>query len=125
MSTCHDPASSILFDGITPTPTALDGNVWARQLVILATPQFGYVSSPPRLFCDPSSPLAFSSHIKEPGDASLSKKSEFTTVLSRTSKRSQYNCPQYMGPILIHILLQISCSTCPNVFSLYLLTETM
>ena len=44
LSTCSSPASSVLFDGVIPTLTALDGNTWARQLMILQRPLFG--SSP-------------------------------------------------------------------------------
>ena len=40
-STCSSPASSVLFDGVIPTLTALDGNTWARQLMILQRPMFG------------------------------------------------------------------------------------
>ena len=40
-STCSPPASSVLFDGVIPTLTALDGNTWARQLMILQRPSFG------------------------------------------------------------------------------------
>ena len=35
VATCSSPASSVLFDGVIPTLTALDGNTWARQLMIL------------------------------------------------------------------------------------------
>ena len=41
LSTCSSPASSVLFDGVIPTLTALDGNTWARQLMILQEPLFG------------------------------------------------------------------------------------
>ncbi len=34
-STCMDPTSSVLFDGIIPTLTGLDGNMWASQLLTL------------------------------------------------------------------------------------------
>ena len=43
-STCSSPASSVLFDGVIPTLTALDGNTWARQLMILQRPMFGSYS---------------------------------------------------------------------------------
>ena len=49
LSTCSSPASSVLFDGVIPTLTALDGNTWATQLMILRQPLFGnsqyYVTS--------------------------------------------------------------------------------
>ena len=49
LSTCSSPASSVLFDGVIPTLTALDGNTWARQLMILQRPLYGnyqyYVTS--------------------------------------------------------------------------------
>ena len=49
LSTCSSPASSVLFDGVIPTLTALDGNTWARQLMILQQPLYGssqyYVTS--------------------------------------------------------------------------------
>ena len=32
--TCTTPTSSVLFDGVIPTLTALDGNTWAGQLMI-------------------------------------------------------------------------------------------
>ena len=41
-STCLSPNSSVLFDGVIPTLTALDGNTWANQLMILYRPWFGY-----------------------------------------------------------------------------------
>ena len=44
ISTCSSPASSVLFDGVIPTLTALDGNTWARQLMILQRPMFGSYS---------------------------------------------------------------------------------
>ena len=43
-STCSSPASSVLFDGVIPTLTALDGNTWARQLMIMQRPMFGSYS---------------------------------------------------------------------------------
>ena len=43
-STCSSPASSVVFDGVIPTLTALDGNTWARQLMILRVPMFGSYS---------------------------------------------------------------------------------
>ena len=41
LSTCSSPASSVLFDGVIPTLTALDGNTWARQLMILQRAIYG------------------------------------------------------------------------------------
>ena len=35
---CATPTSSVLFDGVIPTLTALDGNTWARQLLVLGRP---------------------------------------------------------------------------------------
>ena len=35
ISTCTDPTSSVLFDGVIPTLTGLDGDMWARQLLTL------------------------------------------------------------------------------------------
>ena len=35
ISTCADPISSVLFDGIIPTLTGLDGDMWASQLLTL------------------------------------------------------------------------------------------
>ena len=35
ISTCIDPTSSVLFDGVIPTLTGLDGNMWASQLLTL------------------------------------------------------------------------------------------
>ena len=32
-STCTDPTSSVLFDGVIPTLTGLDGDMWASQLL--------------------------------------------------------------------------------------------
>ena len=40
-STCSSPASSVLFDGVIPTLTALDGNTWATQLMILQSSLYG------------------------------------------------------------------------------------
>ena len=34
-STCTDPSSSVLFDGVIPTLTGLDGDMWASQLLTL------------------------------------------------------------------------------------------
>ena len=44
ISTCNAPTSSVLFDGVIPTLTALDGNTWAEQLMILtsSTYYFGF-----------------------------------------------------------------------------------
>ena len=36
-STCTNPASSVLFDGVIPTLTGLDGDMWASQLLTLQT----------------------------------------------------------------------------------------
>ena len=33
---CRQPASSVLFDGRTPTLTGLSGNIWASQLFTAA-----------------------------------------------------------------------------------------
>ena len=41
-STCLTPTSSVLFDGVIPTLTALDENMWSSQLMILHQPEFGY-----------------------------------------------------------------------------------
>ena len=35
ISTCSQPASSVLFDGATPALISLDGNMWASQLLTL------------------------------------------------------------------------------------------
>ena len=35
ISTCTDPTSSVLFDGVIPTLTGLDGDMWASQLLTL------------------------------------------------------------------------------------------
>ena len=35
--TCTDPTSSVLFDGVIPTLTGLDGDMWASQLLTLQT----------------------------------------------------------------------------------------
>lgn len=43
-STCANPTSSVLFDGIIPTLTALDGDAWASQLLILQEPIIGRYS---------------------------------------------------------------------------------
>ena len=37
-STCTDPTSSVLFDGVVHTLTGLDGNMWASQLLTLPRP---------------------------------------------------------------------------------------
>ena len=37
-STCTDPTSSVLFDGVIPTLTGLDGDMWASQLLTLQRP---------------------------------------------------------------------------------------
>ena len=34
-SICNDPTSSVLFDGVIPTLTGLDGDMWASQLLTL------------------------------------------------------------------------------------------
>ena len=39
-STCLTPTSSVLFDGVIPTLTALDENTWASQLMTLYKSQF-------------------------------------------------------------------------------------
>ncbi len=44
LTTCNTPTSSVLFDGVTPTLTGLDGDTWASQLMILQRPEFGYNS---------------------------------------------------------------------------------
>ena len=36
-SICKDPTSSVLFDGVIPTLTGLDGDTWASQLLTLET----------------------------------------------------------------------------------------
>ncbi len=36
-TTCNEPTTSVLFDGITPTLTGLDGDMWASQLLTLYT----------------------------------------------------------------------------------------
>ena len=35
LSRCDSPSTSVLFDGIIPTLTALDGNMWATHLLTL------------------------------------------------------------------------------------------
>ena len=35
ISTCTDSTSSVLFDGVIPTLTGLDGDMWASQLLSL------------------------------------------------------------------------------------------
>ncbi len=35
---CNTPRSSVLFDGVTPILTGLDGDMWATQLLTLNTP---------------------------------------------------------------------------------------
>ena len=40
-STCLTPTSSVLFDGVILTLTALDDNMWVSQLMILYQPEFG------------------------------------------------------------------------------------
>ena len=37
-ATCTDPTSSLLFDGVIPTLTGLDGDMWASQLLTLQRP---------------------------------------------------------------------------------------
>ena len=37
ISNCTDPTSSVLFDGVIPTLTGLDGGMWASQLLTLQT----------------------------------------------------------------------------------------
>ena len=37
LSRCDAPTSSVLFDGIVPTLTGLDGDIWASQLLTLQT----------------------------------------------------------------------------------------
>ena len=37
-STCTDPTSSVLFDGVIPTLTGLDGDMWASHLLTLQRP---------------------------------------------------------------------------------------
>ena len=53
ISTCTDPTSSVLFDGVIPTLTGLDGDMWASQLHTLqrttstrATILFDFTSTP-------------------------------------------------------------------------------
>ena len=41
-STCLTPTSSVLFDGVIPTLTALDENMRASQLMILSLSEYGY-----------------------------------------------------------------------------------
>ena len=43
-STCATPTSSVLFDGVNPTLTALDGNSWAEQLMIIQGSSENYFS---------------------------------------------------------------------------------
>ena len=40
-STCTDPSSSVLFDGVIPTLTGLDGDMWASQLLTLQKDTLG------------------------------------------------------------------------------------
>ena len=42
---CNDPCNSVLFDGVIPILTGLDGNMWARQLLTFR----GSRDSPPRI----------------------------------------------------------------------------
>ena len=42
---CNDPRNSVLFDGVIPTLTGLDGNLWARQLLTFR----GSRDFPPRI----------------------------------------------------------------------------
>ena len=50
ISTCQDPASSVLFDRNIPTLTGLDGDMWARQLFTThgtpATITFDFTETP-------------------------------------------------------------------------------
>ena len=53
ISTCTDPTSSVLFDGVIPTLTGLDGDMWASQLLTLqrttntrATVLFDFTDTP-------------------------------------------------------------------------------
>ena len=49
-STCTDPTSSVLFDGVIPTLTGLDGDMWASQLLTL---QSGFsATTRPRVLFD-------------------------------------------------------------------------
>ena len=69
LSTCSSPASSVLFDGVIPTLTALDGNTWARQLMILQRPMFG--------------------------SSSFNIYSSFTNARIRRVEVVLFNCPQW------------------------------
>ena len=69
LSTCSSPASSVLFDGVIPTLTALDGNTWARQLMILQRPLFG--------------------------SSSFNIYSSFTNAWIRRVEVVLFNCPQW------------------------------
>ena len=53
ISTCTNPTSSVLFDGVIPTLTGLDGDMWASQLLTLqretsarATVLFDFTDTP-------------------------------------------------------------------------------
>ena len=49
VSRCDSPSTSVLFDGIIPTLTALDGNMWATQLLTFTSTGSGFLSFPFRL----------------------------------------------------------------------------
>ena len=62
ISTCTDPTSSVLFDGVIPTLTGLDGNMWASQLLTLR-----------RLSSINARPLVLSDFTGTPGYVGLSR----------------------------------------------------
>ena len=46
VSRCNNPSTSVLFDGIIPTLSALDGNMWATQLLTWRKANVGFLSFP-------------------------------------------------------------------------------
>ena len=71
LSTCSNTTSGVLFDGVIPTLTGLDGDMWASQLLTLRATSVG--------------PLVAFHFTETPGYAGLSGRIEMV----------MFNCPQY------------------------------
>ena len=90
ISTCTNPTSSVLFDGVIPTLTGLDGDMWASQLLTLQR-------------AASTRPLVLFDFTDTPGYVGLSGR--FEVVM--------FNCP-YMGISARTIIVSTSSSSSVN-----------
>ena len=89
ISTCTDPTSSVLFDGVIPTLTGLDGDMWASQLLTLQT-----TGTRARVLFD------------------FTGKSDYNGAISGRLEMVMFNCPE-MG--ISAATISISTSASPSV----------